>query len=89
MNIEQSRRQVNSIHHVQEDIKRLCEVLHAALGLQEIRWDNVWGISHFRGCLKSFYRLYAEHPEVFDKALKGEEQTDCKLMIYASFLVYI
>lgn len=70
LNIARSRENVDAIHHIQEDIDRLCTTLHSSLGLREIRWDSVWGISHFRGCLKSFYRLYSEHPHVISSVLK-------------------
>ncbi|KAK7115132.1 T-cell activation inhibitor, mitochondrial-like [Littorina saxatilis] len=71
LNIGRSREKVDAIHHVQEDIIQLSAMLHDALNVQEIRWDSVWGITHFRGCLKSFYRLYAEHPRTISSILKG------------------
>ncbi|KAL8613914.1 hypothetical protein ACOMHN_032904 [Nucella lapillus] len=70
LNMAQSRQNMEAMHSVEEDIGRLCDMLHEALGLREIRWDNVWGITHFRGCLKSFYRLFAQHPKMISSALK-------------------
>ncbi|PVD21061.1 hypothetical protein C0Q70_19227 [Pomacea canaliculata] len=73
LNIMHSRKQASSMQYVQEDINRLCDMLNAALSLQEIRWDSVWGVSHFRGCLKSFYRLYSEHPHFIKSVLKDRK----------------
>ena len=71
LNIGRSRQNVDAVHHVREDIVRLCDMLHDALSLREIRWDSVWGITHFRGCLKSFSRLYAQNPKVISTILEG------------------
>ncbi|XP_076470451.1 T-cell activation inhibitor, mitochondrial-like isoform X2 [Babylonia areolata] len=71
LNMAQSRQKREGVRGVEEDIGRLCELLHKALGLKEIRWDSVWGVAHFRGCLKSFLRLYAQHPKLVSSALKG------------------
>ena len=65
---------MDDMHYVQADISQLCDMLHRALRLQEIRWDSVWDVTHFRGCLKSFSRLYAQHPKVISSVLEGERQ---------------
>ena len=83
-NVSRSRQNEEAMHSVQEDIGRLCDMLHDALDLQGIRWDNVWGITHFRGCLKTFYRLYAQHPELISSVLKGERWRDTCMMEWGS-----
>lgn len=70
LNIAQSRQKEYAIQHMQEDIAHLCAMLHDMLEVREIRWDSVWDISHFRGCLKSFFRLYTQHPHAFTRVLK-------------------
>ncbi len=70
-NVETSRKQAESVQSIKEDIDKICQVLQESIGLADIRWDSVWGFSHFRGCIKSFYRLYTEHPDRVGSILKG------------------
>ncbi|XP_071089039.1 T-cell activation inhibitor, mitochondrial-like [Haliotis cracherodii] len=70
-NIEKSHSFLESVQSTKEDIDRLCSALQVSIGLSDIRWESVWGFSHFRGCVKSFYRLYTEHPERVGGILKG------------------
>ncbi|XP_067651884.1 T-cell activation inhibitor, mitochondrial-like [Haliotis asinina] len=70
-NIERSRSFLDSSQSTKEDINRICSALQGSIGLSNIRWESVWGFSHFRGCVKSFYRLYTEHPERVGGILKG------------------
>lgn len=71
-NIQHSRKKAESVQHIKEDIERLLEKLKSDLGLGSIRCESVWGLHHFRGCLKSFDRMYGDHPEFLRAALKGE-----------------
>lgn len=56
---------------IQDDIDRLSSALKNKLKLRELRWASVWGNTHYRGCLRSFDRLYAENSHKIEKILKG------------------
>uniref|UniRef100_A0A0B6ZRR3 DUF4460 domain-containing protein n=2 Tax=Arion vulgaris TaxID=1028688 RepID=A0A0B6ZRR3_9EUPU len=71
MNIEKSRKHEKSVKHIRDDVDKLLQKLQTDLGVEDIRFDSVWGFHHFRGCLKSFDRLYNDHPEFLQFALKG------------------
>jgi len=68
----QSRRNEESVRHIQTVITTLQSELQSELELREIRFANAWGFQHFRGCLKSFHRLYNNHPEFVKFVLKDK-----------------
>lgn len=70
-NMDKSRKHEESVHHIQQDITRLMHKLQADIGVGVIRFDSVWGFQHFRGCLKSFDRLYNDYPQFLKHILKG------------------
>ncbi|GAB1597561.1 T-cell activation inhibitor, mitochondrial-like [Argonauta hians] len=63
---------------VQEEIDRLSLVLKEKLKLHDLRWDSLWGNIHFRGCLRSFERLYAENSKKIETILKD------RILVFAS-----
>eukprot|EP00106_Octopus_bimaculoides_P000644 XP_014768086.1 PREDICTED: T-cell activation inhibitor, mitochondrial-like isoform X1 [Octopus bimaculoides] len=63
---------------IQDEIDRLSLVLKEKLKLRELRWDSAWGNIHFRACLKSFDRLYAENTIKFESILKD------RILVFAS-----
>ncbi|CAG5114783.1 unnamed protein product [Candidula unifasciata] len=71
MNIERSRKYEKSVKFIQDDVARLLKKLQMDLGVEDIRFDSVWGCHHFRGCLTSFDRLFDNHPEFLQLILKG------------------
>uniref|UniRef100_A0A2C9M948 DUF4461 domain-containing protein n=1 Tax=Biomphalaria glabrata TaxID=6526 RepID=A0A2C9M948_BIOGL len=71
-NIDKSRKLEESVRHIQDDIERLQDKLKKDIGIDSIRFDSVWGFHHFRGCLKSFDRLYTTHPKFLQHVLKGQ-----------------
>ncbi|XP_005112454.1 T-cell activation inhibitor, mitochondrial [Aplysia californica] len=70
LNIQRSRQHEESVRYIQDDIARLLDRLRRELCLKDIRFDSVWGFHHFRGCLKSFDRLYRDHPDFLKFVLK-------------------
>ncbi|GFO25346.1 T-cell activation inhibitor, mitochondrial-like protein [Plakobranchus ocellatus] len=72
MNIDRSRSHQAGMRYIQDDIARLLHKFQADLGLKAVRFDSAWGIQHFRGCLKSFDRLFQTHPQFLKYVLKGK-----------------
>lgn len=71
MNIEKSRQRQDAVCHIQDDITQLVNDLKGRIGVRDIRFDGVWGIQHFRGCLMTFNRLYNDHKEFLEFSLQG------------------
>ncbi|RUS71198.1 hypothetical protein EGW08_021034, partial [Elysia chlorotica] len=71
-NIERARSHQEGVRYIQDDIARLLHKFQTDLGLKAIRFDSVWGIQHFRGCLMSFDRLFKIHTHFLKHVLKGK-----------------
>ncbi|KAL4233988.1 hypothetical protein ACF0H5_005643 [Mactra antiquata] len=47
----------------QKDINTLCTKIVKQIGVKSVRWENVWGTSHYIACLRTFSNLCDSQPQ--------------------------
>ncbi|XP_052817015.1 T-cell activation inhibitor, mitochondrial-like isoform X2 [Mya arenaria] len=56
-NEERLRTYCEASRQTQEEIDALCERLVSRVGVESVRWENIWGNSHYIACLRTFNNL--------------------------------
>ena len=57
---------------IQSDIDSLSDKILSKVRVKSVRWENIWGIRHYMGCLGAFYKLCQDRSEVLRFFLEGE-----------------
>lgn len=83
LNIERAEKYHISNVPIKEEIDKICDNLKTQMGLADIRWESLWDYRHFRGCLRSFDRLYKQNSNDMNRLLRG---TVCILSAFVYML---
>lgn len=70
-NHERVQRYQKASQLAQQEIDTLCKQIVQRVGVNSVRWENVWGNRHYIACLRSFDTLTQSHPEGMRNTLKG------------------
>lgn len=57
---------------IQQEIAVMEHKVISQIGLKDLIWKNDWGFIHCLASLKSFQRLFQEHPDITSHALKDK-----------------
>ncbi|XP_045194149.2 T-cell activation inhibitor, mitochondrial-like isoform X2 [Mercenaria mercenaria] len=70
-NYERVQRYQEASRQTQSEIDSLCERIVARVGVQSVRWENIWGNRHYIACLRTFSQLSEGQPARMRNTLQG------------------
>lgn len=70
-NFERVQRYQEASQLAQQEIDSLCAEILTRVGVQSVRWENVWGNRHYIACLRTFNQLTQNQPDRMRNTMKG------------------
>lgn len=60
-NVDRVKRYNEASQLAQTEIDKLCQYILTHVGVQSVRWENIWGNRHYIACLRTFNKICDDH----------------------------